>query len=236
MSHKIEKSKFNFSSYTKMEQNLTMGIAERREREKEQRRNAIVDAAERVFFSKGVNVATMDDVAEEAELSKGTLYLYFNSKEELYLAIHLRGVELLGKFFEEAIEKEVTGIEKIYAIGRAYYQFFVDYPDYFNALIYFEAQSLESINDNTSLAEWTEKAHYTLDLVRQALVIGINDKTIRPDIDPEKTAVILWAQSSGMIQLVSKKGHYLEEKYHFDKTSLIDYAFQLTYQMLRNTR
>ena len=52
-----------------------MGIAERREREREQRRNTILDAAETVFFSKGINLATMDEVAEEAELSKGTLYL-----------------------------------------------------------------------------------------------------------------------------------------------------------------
>ena len=60
-----------------------MGIAERKEREKEHRRNTILDAAEEVFFSKGINLATMDEVAERAELSKGTLYLYFKNKEEL---------------------------------------------------------------------------------------------------------------------------------------------------------
>ncbi|MCK5408322.1 MAG: helix-turn-helix transcriptional regulator, partial [Candidatus Krumholzibacteria bacterium] len=60
-----------------------MGIAERREREKEQRRIDIIDAAERVFFSKGWQAATMDDVAEAVELSKATLYLYFKNKEEL---------------------------------------------------------------------------------------------------------------------------------------------------------
>ena len=61
-----------------------MGIAERKEREKEQRRKAILDAAEKVFFEKGLKYSTMDDVAEEAELSKGTLYLYFKNKEELF--------------------------------------------------------------------------------------------------------------------------------------------------------
>jgi TetR/AcrR family transcriptional regulator len=50
-----------------------MGITERKEREKEQRRNAIIDAAEKIFFTKGMDNSTMDDVAEEAELSKGTL-------------------------------------------------------------------------------------------------------------------------------------------------------------------
>ncbi|MBD3290820.1 TetR family transcriptional regulator, partial [candidate division KSB1 bacterium] len=96
-----------------------MGIIERREREKEQRRNDIIDAAERVIFSKGRATSTMDDVAEEAELSKGTLYLYFKSKEELYLAIHLRGLGILKKMFSDAVASRKTGIEKVKAVGEA---------------------------------------------------------------------------------------------------------------------
>ncbi|MDL1893205.1 helix-turn-helix transcriptional regulator, partial [Sphingobacteriales bacterium CHB3] len=52
-----------------------MGIIERKEREKEQRREEIVTAAEKIFFEKGLAIATMDEIAEAAELSKGTLYL-----------------------------------------------------------------------------------------------------------------------------------------------------------------
>ena len=58
-----------------------MGIQERKEREKLQRREDIIDAAEKVFFKKDLDSATMDDVANEAELSKGTLYIYFKSKK-----------------------------------------------------------------------------------------------------------------------------------------------------------
>lgn len=64
-----------------------MGVAARKQREKEERRAAILDAAEAVFASKGVAETTMDDIAQQAELGKGTLYLYFTSKNELYLAI-----------------------------------------------------------------------------------------------------------------------------------------------------
>ena len=45
-----------------------MGVIERREREREQRRNDIIDAAEKVFFSKGRDKTSMDDIAREAEL------------------------------------------------------------------------------------------------------------------------------------------------------------------------
>ena len=52
-----------------------MGIVERKEREKEARKNLILDAAERVFQAKSIQNATMDDIAHEAELAKGTIYL-----------------------------------------------------------------------------------------------------------------------------------------------------------------
>ena len=57
-----------------------MGVAERRQREKEERRSCIVAAAEAVFLEKGLDVATMDEIAARAEVSKGTLYLYFKEK------------------------------------------------------------------------------------------------------------------------------------------------------------
>ena len=64
-----------------------MGIQERKKRERERRRQQIMVAAKNVFAQKGFNKATMEDIAKEAELSPGTLYLYFKNKEELYKAL-----------------------------------------------------------------------------------------------------------------------------------------------------
>jgi len=55
----------------------------RREREKLAHRQEILDAATRVFAEKGFFSATLDEVAQEAEFSKGTVYLYFSSKDDL---------------------------------------------------------------------------------------------------------------------------------------------------------
>lgn len=53
----------------------------------EERKNQIMNAAEQVFTQKGIDEARMDDIAEQTGLSKGTLYLYFKSKDELMIAI-----------------------------------------------------------------------------------------------------------------------------------------------------
>jgi len=58
-----------------------MGISERREREKTERRKAILDCARSLILSQGVQRVSMEDIARKAELSKATVYLYFSSKE-----------------------------------------------------------------------------------------------------------------------------------------------------------
>lgn len=61
-----------------------MSIQDRREREKEQRRNDILKAAEKLFLSREYDNVSMNDIAREVELSKATIYLYFENKEELF--------------------------------------------------------------------------------------------------------------------------------------------------------
>ncbi|MBN1351212.1 TetR/AcrR family transcriptional regulator [candidate division KSB1 bacterium] len=214
-----------------------MSISERREREKEQRRNDIINAAEKVFFSKGKDAATMDDVAEASELSKGTLYLYFKNKEELYLAINLRGFKILSDLFAAALAKHNTGIEKIRGIGEAYIQFYKSHPDYFNALLYFESRDIEagicSTPDATIACECHDYGELTLKLVADALDIGMKDGTIRMDIDPMTVAVVLWGQFSGLIQLVALKGEHLKKYHKMNVDKILATAFELTFQALK---
>ena len=92
-----------------------MGIKERKEKERRIRKDDIVDAAERVFFAKGFERATMDDVAAEAEFSKRTLYTYFPGKEQLYMAFMLRAFQTLNKLIQNNMTEKASknGIEKL---------------------------------------------------------------------------------------------------------------------------
>lgn len=212
-----------------------MGISERKEREKEQRKNAIIDAAEKVIFSKGLDAATMDDIAEEAEFSKGTLYLYFKNKEDLYLAIHARGTRILRQMFEDAVEKHKIGIDKVLAVGYAYFEYSKKYADYYNAMIYYESREIE-LNDEYSYAqECATEGESVLKVLAGAIEFGIQDKSIRPDVDPFKIALILWAQSMGTIQLKSLRGDDITEKFGVDFEELVHISFEMMTRSLRNT-
>src|SRR5215470_10741205 len=70
--------------------------------DKQERYQAILDAAERLLLREPDRVANVSEVADEAGLAKGTVYLYFPSKEELLLALHERNID---GFFRPLIER-----------------------------------------------------------------------------------------------------------------------------------
>src|SRR6266545_1106190 len=70
--------------------------------DKQERHHAILDAAERLLLRAPERVANVSEVADEAGLAKGTVYLYFPSKEELLLALHERNID---GFFRPLLER-----------------------------------------------------------------------------------------------------------------------------------
>ena len=94
-----------------------MGIQERKQRERERRRQQIIVAAKRVFSERGFSKTTMEDIAREAELSPGTLYLYFKNKDELYASLSLRILQYLNIRLEDVKkEKDIEPRQKVAAI------------------------------------------------------------------------------------------------------------------------
>lgn len=212
-----------------------MGIVERKEREKEQKKNAIIDAAEKVIFSKGLEAATMDEIAEVAEFSKGTIYLYFKNKEDLYFAIHARGLQLLRQMFEKAAKSKKTGIDQVLAIGKAYYEYSKKHLDYYKAMVYYDCHPVKTESDSDFAEQCNLEGEEVLKLIAITIQKGIEDKSIRPDVDPKRTAVILWGQSMGMIQLQNMKGHHdFGERLNINFEELIYESFNMMIQAIKN--
>lgn len=182
-----------------------MGKNERREREREQRKNIIVDAAERVFFSKGYVNATMDDVAEAAEIGKGTLYLYFKSKMDLYYALLFRFLEGLKQKLEAFDATNAKGMDKLMEYGKVSYNYFMAYPDDFKTLMYSEAAEISSQGGSTYMAKCFETDNLILDIIVKALREGMEDGTVRKDIEPEKTALVVYKILVGILKITVHK-------------------------------
>lgn len=190
-----------------------MGIEERKEREKKRRRNVIIDAAEKVIFSKGIEQATMQEIADEAELSKGTLYLYFKSKSELYMAIAQRGADNLNRRFAKVFAGDYTGIELIRQIGETYLDFVNENPDYFRAFMYYESMSdVEELQKSEIADSCEENRREALSYMIRALQIGMQDGTVDDSFNPKELAMVLWSSTRGITTITHMKGvgHYFK--------------------------
>jgi AcrR family transcriptional regulator len=113
-----------------------MGIIERSQKLNNVKKTDIIDGMEKALLSKSYDRLTIDDVAKEAEYSKKTIYSYFKSKNEIYLELLIRKFNLLYDALKNAIDGSgKTGIEKMRVIGKAYYRFANEFPEYMQAII-----------------------------------------------------------------------------------------------------
>jgi len=204
-----------------------MAAADRKERERAIRVDDIVDAAERVFFGKDGQAATMDDVAREADFSKRTIYKYFSSKDLLMLAISLRGHRLLnGMLVETARQLDArSGLDKLEAYGRTYLDFRNRHPEYFAVILGYQTV-VASMNGTAEIArQCYEEGEKPTVMIEAAIKAGVADGSLRKDIDPAEAAVILWADIVGLILILDRKADYLSGYRNITINSLIDSAF-----------
>ena len=179
-----------------------MGTADRRQREKEMRRVGILDAAERLFFSRGYEEVSMDEIAREVELNKATIYLYFKNKETLFATIVLRGIRILQEKYRECMEKQVPGIVKVTLMGQAYYQFSQEYPDYQRMIQFYGSERFSK--ENPCTAEIGQGYGTCRMILRDAVKEGIDDGTIRADLDPFLTSMYLMISFMGILSMENK--------------------------------
>lgn len=178
----------------------------RKEREKELRKELIIDAAEQVIDKTGFESATMDEIAEEAELAKGTLYLYFKNKTAIYLAICKRGSVLLNQRLGKVISHNLTGLEMVREMGNEYLSFIQENPRYFTAFGYYESiLGDEEVASSKLAEECNEQAKEAMAFIIRALQIGIQDGSVKDEIDPHELGIILWGASKGVIHMAFLK-------------------------------
>jgi AcrR family transcriptional regulator len=178
----------------------------RKERERLARRELIVDTAEEVFSEYGFENATMEQIAERAELGKGTLYLHFKSKTALYLAISERGSSKLNVLMAGVLTEDIQGLDMIGKIGMVYLEFIKANPIYFHAFNYYENILNEEKYAESELAKKCEEnAQTSMTLMVRALQAGMQDGSIKKEFEPKELALILWSAAKGVLHMAFTK-------------------------------
>jgi AcrR family transcriptional regulator len=198
-----------------------MGIQERKEREKEHRREEILTAAQEVFFQKGLQTATMDEIAESAELSKGTLYLYYSSKEDLYLGVMMRGLDMLHEVLEETIAKAPTTMDAIWDLGTAYFDFFQKQKSFFRTFHFFQNPSIHKQVSEEMSAQCNERTQAIWKTVIDIFRRAIDEKLLREDLSPVEYAVILWSNFNALLLRIDNECDRWKDRLNVDLVSVL---------------
>jgi AcrR family transcriptional regulator len=167
-------------------------VLTRKERERATRRKEIIDAAETLFSSKGFENTTMEEIAENAEFGKPTLYSYFKSKDEILFRVHMRKHQAKIASFRRAIAQQGTGLEKLRALGRAYLEFYKANPEYLRMQVYwdYKGRAFDEFSDRLH-DRMLELADSFQELAR-ILEVGIQDGSLRRDLDRDRTMEIFF--------------------------------------------
>lgn len=210
-----------------------MTLEDRRKREKEQRSEDIINAAEKLFFSKGYDNVSMSEIASGAEVNKALLYYYFKDKESLFFAIVLRAAKIFDGLMKESLKGKATGRDKLRAIGRAMFDFSLDYPDYYGVYFYSGSPRFHMTNNEYGpeiRAIGMEIMRVSIDAARD----GLEDGSVRKGLDPVEVAVFLARAGEGILnlgpgplKLLEKQG-ISREQFIDDSLDMLEHAVMAT--------
>jgi len=179
--------------------------ATRRERERETRRQLILDAAKDVFAKRGFLSATMEEIAEQCELAVGTLYRYFQSKEELYVSLLCEAMEMFHQGIETARNSDIPPNEQLRAVWQFFYNFYREQPEYYRALMFLHNEGLRDTISPDVIKDINRRAGRNFRLVAEIVQAGVNAGIYRPNLDTRGVVDILWSLQMGLVQLIETR-------------------------------
>lgn len=178
-----------------------MGLKERRERERTQVREKILDAALEFFSKEGSEGVTMRALADAIEYSPPVIYAHFRDKEAIIQELCIRQLRGLAKAF--ATFAHLDPIERLRRIGYVYADFAVEHPSHFR-FMFLTTHPVEPVLDEAELNDPQVHAYAFLrQTVRDAIAAGL----LRPEYtDDEEIAQMCWASAHGLVALQNIKG------------------------------
>jgi TetR/AcrR family transcriptional regulator len=212
-----------------------MGIQERKEREKEQRKEEIITAAQKVFFEKGLQSATVDEIAELAELSKGTIYLYYKSKEDLYLAVVMRGLQLMQDMFAEKLRSEPQTLNALLSFVQVYVEFFQEHRNYFRMFQFLQTPQFHKQVSDEMKEAGSRVSRQTWNLAIGLIQRAMDEGLLATDLSAGEAAVILWLSMSALMTRIDTESEMWKTRMNIDLDRVLRLSVALYFDSLLTT-
>lgn len=190
-----------------------MGSRERRDREKNELRGKILDAARELFVEQGYDAVTMRKVAQRIEYSPTAIYLHFVDKEALLREIVGADFAALAAQFQKVARIE-DPMERLVRTGRAYVEFGLAHPNHYRLMFGARPGPPVELPRTTPPLDDPQQDAYAF--LRMVVSDAIEKKCLRPELrDPDLVAQVLWSGVHGIVSLQidhTHAGHFTMRK------------------------
>jgi AcrR family transcriptional regulator len=181
-----------------------MGVKERRERERSETRDKILDAARELFVTEGFEGVSMRRVADKIEYSPTAIYVHFADKNELFRELCHRDYARLAEVFQSSVISS-DPVERLKQIGAIYIDFGIQNPNHYKFMFMTPHPPHEFDDVDREMIGNPEKDAYAF--LKWAVQQAIDAGRFRSDLkDAELISQSLWASVHGVISLQIAKG------------------------------
>lgn len=189
-------------------------------------REQIMKAAEALFSEKGFEQTTIEDISKRSSYSRRTIYVYYESKEDILHRLIEKGLSLLKNEIEKAVRGKERFLSKYEAICLAMVRYQTECP-----------HSLENVTraktadlDFTGLSDAVKRIFVLGTEINRLLAEfvedGKKDGIVRQDVEPLMSVYVMWSSMTSFITLAQTKGRFICEQFHISEEALYEYGFK----------
>jgi len=171
-----------------------MGIHERRQREKNNRIETILDSAEKLISKEGFNNFTLSRLAKDVELSRGIIYYYFKNEENIIAKLIADKMVLLLDILQ-SIPEDISGFDRIKSVLEKFHDFLKEETNYLNLVSYFTTCKLSKmdVKNIPHYSKYEVLRDKLFKICLDSIEKGIKDGSISPDVNPPVITYAIWA-------------------------------------------
>ncbi len=171
-----------------------MGIIERKERDREEMKERIIDAAIRMFLQEGYEKTSIRNIAEKIEYSPATIYLYYKDKDELLYDVQKQAFDKLNQVFREKVTA-TDPLKRLKQIMFTYVRFGKNNPELYDLMFIIRAP-MNGIKEHEKWENGDDAFGFLVKCISEC----IEKKLIRYE-DPMIAALSIWAMGHGLVSL-----------------------------------
>lgn len=211
------------------QERIKQNSAERRERSRQETRQAILEAAIRMFERDGYEGFSLRQVAESIGYTPTTIYLYFKDKDDLLFAVCSQGFSTFTEALQTAYNAHTDPLERMQALGWAYFEFGMSHPLHYQMMFMQRSEwVLKATDAKGDDVQGSNSFMIQMNAVIEAMKAGM----IRMG-DPVETTNLIWSGIHGIVSLALNMKGVVPRWDEADARRLVEEYLQMISRGLR---